>query len=63
MQVYLRFRPQAFKPCFQSVDCWVLIEKYSHNTGIKEHPHEDYEKVTKIYVHVRSNDALGKFLW
>ena len=49
------------KPCFQIVDCWVLIEKYSHNAEIKEYTHENYMKVAKIYVYVRANDTLGKF--
>ena len=63
MQVFVGFRPQASKPCFQSVDCWVLIEKLSHNTEIKEYPQENNKKVIKIFVHVRSNDTLDKFLW
>ena len=51
------------KPRFQIVDCWVLIEKYSHNAEIKEYTHENYTKVTKIYVYVRANDTLDNFFW
>ena len=43
--------------------CYLLLSKYSFVAEINEYTYENKRKVTKIYVHFRANDALGKFPW